>query len=262
MPWVRFNGTKGYFDMIDLLEDFPEIKLNFNLVPSLLVQIEEYANNNVNDPFITYFLKPASELNPIEKQLILVNFFMANWDAMVKPYSRYWQLLYKRGTKFNLSTDIDDLELSEQDYIDIQVWHNLSWFGFRARKKYPAINELVSKGRNFSEGDKEVIFQIQKEILKQIVPTYKKFKENGQIEITTTPFYHPIIPLLISTENAVKSSPGRAVPEKFEHPEDVVAQLEKAVKFYEQVFGEKPKGIWPSEGSVCPELIPLLRLRD
>ncbi len=258
MPWVRFHCMKSYFDMVDILEEFPESKMTFNLVPSLIEQIEEYTSGNVTDPFLEHFLKPASEMDEYEKKFVLLNFFMANWETMIKPNQRYHQLLHKRGTKYNFSSDINPLKLSNQDYTDIQVWHNLTWFGYRARKKFPEINEFIRRGQNFNEEDKKRIYELQLEIIRLIIPTYKKFMESGNIEVSTTPFYHPILPLLISTENGAKSSPGLLLPRKFEHPEDAKEQLRRAKEYYIEKFGFEPVGLWPSEGSVSPELIPMV----
>ena len=258
MPWVRFHCIKSYFDMIDLLKDVPEARMTFNLVPSLLAQIDDYAAGNATDSFLSHFLKPASELNEYEKKFVLLNFFMANWDTMIKPHQRYYQLLHKRGTKFNFSSEVTPLKLTPQDFTDIQVWHNLTWFGHCARKKFPEINELIKQGQNFSEEDKKRIYNLQLEIIRLVLPTYKSALERGAIEISTSPFYHPIMPLLISTENGAKSSPGRPMPRKFEHPEDAKEQLLLSKAFYISKFGREPEGIWPSEGSVSPEVVHLL----
>jgi len=259
MPWVRFHCIKSYFDMVDLLEEYPEARMTFNLVPSLIAQIEEYASGEATDTFLEHFLKPASEMDEYEKKFVLLNFFMANWETMIKPHHRYYQLLHKRGTKYNFSSDINPLKLTNQDYTDIQVWHNLTWFGYRARKRYPEIDEFIKRGQNFSEEDKKRIYELQLEIVRQVIPTYKKHMATGNIEISTTPFYHPIIPLIISTENGGKSSPGRPLPRRFEHPEDAREQLVRAKEFYIEKFGIEPAGLWPSEGSVSPEMIPTVQ---
>ena len=258
MPWVRFHCIKSYFDMIDLLNEIPEARMTFNLVPSLISQIHDYAGGNVKDPFYEHFIKPATELNEHEKKFILLNFFMANWDTMIKPYPRYNQLLHKRGTKFNFSSDVASLKLTNQDYTDIQVWHNLTWFGYRAKKRFPEIKELIKRGQNFNEEDKKLIYNIQLEIIRLVLPEYKNALQNGNIELWTSPFYHPILPLLISTENGAKSSPGRLLPRKFEHPEDARQQLILAKSLFASVFDSEPAGIWPSEGSVSPEVIEML----
>ena len=260
MPWVRLHACKSYFDMVDVLEEFPDARLTFNLVPSLLVQIEDCGTGSATDPFLAHFLKPADSLTEPERRFLLQNFFMANWNSVIRRHGRYWQLLYKRGTNYTPGSDIEELKFTTRDYRDLQMWHNLAWFGFRARRKFPEIAELIAKGQHFTEEDKQTILALQVEIAHQVIPLYREARERGQIEITTSPFYHPIIPLVMSTANATRANPECTVPaERFEHPDDVRVQLEKALSLHRSVFGELPEGLWPPEGAVCPEMIPMIR---
>ncbi len=260
MPWVRLHACKSYFDMVDLLGDFPDVRLTFNLVPSLLVQLQDYAAGSVEDPFLAHFLKPADSLTELERRFLLQNFFMANWNSVIRRHGRYWQLLYKRGTNYTAGSNIEELKFTTEDYRDLQVWHNLAWFGFRARRKYPQIAELIARGQHFTEADKKTILALQTEIAGRVIPLYREARERGQIEITTSPFYHPIMPLVMSTDNAARACADCPAPgERFEHPEDVRTQIEKAVGLHRSVFGESPDGLWPPEGAVCPEMIPLIR---
>jgi alpha-amylase/alpha-mannosidase (GH57 family) len=259
MPWVRLHACKGYFDMIDVLEDFPDVRLTFNLVPSLLVQLEDVAAGKAEDPFLTHFLKPADSLTGPERRFLLQNFFMANWNNVIRRHGRYWQLLYKRGTNYTARSNLDELKFTTSDYRDLQVWHNLAWFGFRARRKYPEIAELIAKGQHFSEEDKQTVLSLQTAIAGRIVPLYREARDREQIEITTSPFYHPIMPLVISSDNATRSCPETPpLGQRFAHAEDVRAQLSDAVDLHRRLFGRRPDGLWPPEGAVCREMIPLL----
>ncbi len=259
MPWVRFHSIKAYYDMVSILEDYPKIKMNFNLVPSLLVQIQDYANDRAKDHYWDLSLKPAKNLTADEKNFLLLNFFMANWDTMIKPYPRYWELLQKRGTKVS-EGDIAAAckKFNNIDFSDLQVWFNLTWFGFRARQKYPVLQELINRGRDFTDADKKTVLDTQISIIKELIPCYKQAQKEGRIEITTTPFYHPIMPLLYNTDFARRSMPWAVLPQPFAHSEDVNAQLKLAVSLYKKTFGKNPRGLWPSEGSVCPEIMPLI----
>ncbi len=261
LPWVRMNGIKGYFDMVSLLEDFPNIHQTFNLVPSLLAQLREYAEGRASDIFLDHTLKPASELSPREKGFILTGFFMANWGTMIQPYKRYWDLLRKRGMKSPKDDELDYLikGFSAQEYLDLQVWFNLTWFGYRAIKKKEGLKELKEKGRLFTEEEKRYVIAMQAEIIEEIIPLYKQLEERGQIELTTSPFYHPILPLLYDTDCAKQCMPGAILPERFHHSEDAEAQINRAIELHKELFGKKPAGLWPSEGSVSPELIPILK---
>lgn len=262
MPWVRFHSIKAYYDMISILEDFPQIRMNFNLVPSLLVQIQDYISGQAKDSYWDLSLKPAKGLSLADKNFILLNFFMANWETMIKPYPRYWDLLQKRGTKVSEENIANASEkYSTQDFTDLQVWFNLTWFGYRARKKYPQLQKLITKGGSFTDLEKKEVLDTQIAIIKELLPCYREAQKEGRIEITTTPFYHPIMPLLYDTDFARRSMPGVVLPQRFAHPEDVSAQLKLAVSLYKKIFGKNPRGLWPSEGSVCPELIPLIAER-
>ena len=260
LPWVRLHSLKGYYDMISLLEDFPSIRQTFNLVPSLLRQLNDYARDDARDIFLHHTQKEAEELSPEEKKFILLNFFMCHWETMVKPYPGYWALLQKRGHRVP-EYRLDDLlhHFTPQDFRDLQVWFNLTWTGHRAREKKESIRTLLKKGRSFSESDKKELLKVQSEMLKEVIPLYHSAQSRGQVEITTSPFYHPILPILIDSTHASRAMPQASLPTPFSYPEDAEAQVQKAVAFYRDLFGQDPLGMWPSEGSVSPELVPIIR---
>jgi len=259
MPWVRLHAIKAYYDMAAILEEYPKMRYNVNIVPSLILQIKDYAEGKFKDVFWDLSVKPAKDLTLDDKKFLLWNFFMANWETMIKPNPRFWELLMKRGTKVT-EEDIEILseKFTERDYRDLQVLFNLSWFGFMARKNFPQVAEMINKGKNFSEEDKKIVLNTQIDLIRKLLPLYKKLQENGQIEITTTPCFHPIMPLVYCTDFAKRCMPWVALPNKFSQPEDVQAHIEMAVQIYKDAFGVKPRGMWPSEGSVCPEIMPII----
>jgi alpha-amylase/alpha-mannosidase (GH57 family) len=257
MPWVRLHATKGYLDMVWLAEQFPALRCTFNLTPVLLKQIRELAGGEVGDLWHELAATPAEALTSIQKCNLLEHFFKANWEHMLKPYPRYRALLQKRGVG-RVRLDRAAASFSEQDCRDLQVWFNLAWFGYAAERLYPDIAELKRKDHNFTEQDKQTVLEHQRDALQRVLGFYKTLADAGQIELSTTPFYHPILPLVYNTEFARRCMPGRKLPAAFSHPEDVRAQLTLARDFHAQVFGKPPRGVWPSEGSVCPELIPVL----
>jgi alpha-amylase/alpha-mannosidase (GH57 family) len=259
LPWVRLHATKGYFDMAVLLEEYPEVNVTVNLTPVLLLQLQEQAQGTVSDAFWVHAARPAADLTEDERRFILRHFFSANWDTMVRPHDRYYGLLIQRGIHLR----DDELpaiarRFSVQDLLDLQVWHNLTWFGHRAVARFPAVRDLIAKGRQFTESDKQTVLATQREVLGQLIPLYRQLQERGQVELSTTPFYHPILPLLIDTDSARRARPDSALPQRFTHPEDAETQLRAALDFHESLFGRRPVGLWPSEGSVCPELVPIL----
>jgi alpha-amylase/alpha-mannosidase (GH57 family) len=261
MPWVRLHATKGYLDMIWLVEQVPEFRCTFNLTPVLVRQIQQLANGEVRDLWHELAATPAEALTPAQKTDLLEHFFKANPENMVKPYPRYRGLLQKRGGGKVVRAALERVaaNFSVPECRDLQVWFNLTWFGYAAESLYPEIAELKRKGRDFTEADKQVVFDRQRDVLQTVLSRYRNAAERGQIEISTTPFYHPILPLVYNTDFAQRCMPGRELPPKFAHPEDAQAQLARARDLHAEVFGQLPHGIWPSEGSVCPELIPILQ---
>ncbi len=259
MPWVRLHATKAYFDMAWLLERFPSVRMTFNFTPSLLVQLQEFAGGATRDVFLDHARRPAAELTEAERAFVVRHFFAANWATMVRPFPRYHELLVKRGTTLR-AEDLPRLvrQFSSQDLLDLQVWHNLAWFGYGPVADYPRLDELRRKQRRFTEEEKVEVLAIQREVVASVIPRYRRLAEAGHIELTTSPFYHPILPLLIDTDFARRARPDLPLPKKFQAPEDAETQITEAVAVHTATFGSPPAGLWPSEGSVCPELLPMV----
>lgn len=260
MPWVRMHAVKGYLDMIDLMARFPKVKANFNFTPVLVKQIEEFVTGEVSDLWEQWSRQPADQLDDSQKRGLLENFFKINWDTLIKPRPRYWELLQKRGQNWDLARINDVLKIyTEQDYRDLQTWYNLAWCGFSAESRFPKLTELKKKGGNFTEAEKNTVLDIHQSILKLILPLYREAVQRGQVEITTTPFFHPIMPLVYDTNLARRCMPHAQLPPQFTAPDDVRAHLRLAQEQHERVFSKKARGLWPSEGSIAPELIPLFQ---
>jgi alpha-amylase/alpha-mannosidase (GH57 family) len=256
LPWVRLHGVKDYLDTLKLVEEFPSIKQTFNVVPSLIEQLNDYIENGARDRHLELTLKSPSELSHEERVFIVEYFFLANWDTMVKPYPRYYELLLKRGMRYT----VNELErivryFSDQDLMDLQLLFNLVWIDPMFRDSDPFLKDLVEKGRDYTDDDKQQLVIRQFEILKKIIPEYRMLSSSGQIEISISPFYHPILPLLWDTDSARIAMPGIKLPKKrFSHPEDAIHQIRSGIAFCEKTFGFRPRGMWPSEGSVSEDV--------
>jgi alpha-amylase/alpha-mannosidase (GH57 family) len=259
MPWVRLHATKAYYDMAFILERFPHAHSTFNFTPSLLLQLEEFSTGRVRDLFLEYAQRRASELTPAEKAFLIRHFFSANWATMVRPFPRYHELLVKRGADVH-GHDLDRIArgFSTQELLDLQVWHNLAWFGYGSLQHFPRLAALRAKNRGFTEDEKQEVLSLQQEAIRRIVPMYRALQERGQVELTTTPFYHPILPLIIDTDFTRRARPDLPLPARFQAPADAAAQIQRAVEYHSRTFGCPPVGLWPSEGSVCPEMLPIL----
>ncbi len=260
MPWVRLHAIKDYLDMAQILEGFPDLHQTFNVVPSLLEQLEDLLDpGSRKDNAFELTLKKSADLTENDKTFLLKNFFMANWETMIRPFPRYSDLLAKRGKHFSAEEIPRALKrFTKQDYADLQVLFNLAWFDPSYREKDARLKELTKKGKYYSEEDKKLILDKQLEIVAKIIPAYKKMQDDGKIEVSVSPFYHPILPLLCNSDIAKVSYPEIRLPKTvFRHPEDARFQIGSAVKYYTERFGRPPRGMWPSEGSVSEEVADL-----
>jgi alpha-amylase/alpha-mannosidase (GH57 family) len=250
LPWVRLHALKDYYGMVALLREFPEVRVTFNLVPSLLVQLEAFAADRARDRYLELSLKPADELSDADTAFIVANFFHAQRQRMIEAYPRYNELLERRSASAKFSAD---------DLRDLQVWHKLVWMDPSYLSTDGRILGLLSKGRRFTEDDKALLRTVELELLNRVIPEYRDAAARGQVEISTSPFYHPILPLLCDTDVYLRTHPGTNMPRRpFQHPDDAEEQLARAVACHERLFGHRPVGLWPSEGSVSDAMVPLV----
>ncbi len=259
LPWTYLHGIKDYFDMPAIVEDTPGAKAVFNLVPSLIEQLLDYASGSAVDPFLERGKAAPAELNQNDRIFLLENFFSANRQHMIEPSRRYLELLYMAGEGKPGSAAERVGHFSEQDLLDLQVWFFLAWTGEAARRRYPAFTDLIAKGENFTAADKELLFATQLEVLQAIIPLYRRLHDEGRIELSVSPYYHPILPLLCDIRSAQTAMPRVALPVSgFRHPEDARAQVSRGISYFQEIFGFIPTGMWPSEGSVCNEVLSII----
>lgn len=254
MPWVRLHAVKDYYAMAELLNKFKKIKLNFNLVPVLLDSLIDYGENGIHDLHSRITVKSVEELSPDDKEFILNNFFDAGYQTMIFPNEEYNRLYQKRISKSECSLDI----FSDQEYSDLMALFNLAWFDPDLKNKYTALKKLIKKGKNYTLEDRQNIIEIQREIIRKIIPTYKKLLSKNRIEITTSPYYHPILPILLDI-NGIKKSFSEDLPVDLKMGLDAKVQTELAIKRIEELFGKRPKGIWPSEHCVSPKMLDMFK---
>jgi alpha-amylase/alpha-mannosidase (GH57 family) len=260
LPWVRLHALKDYFGMVVLLKEYPSVKVTFNLVPSLLVQLEAFAAGRARDRFLELSLKPAAELHDADIEFILDNFFHAQRDRMIDVFPRYTELLARRGggTPTEADKRAAARRFSVDDLRDLQVWHKLAWIDPIYLRSDARVRGLVEKGSRFTEADKAVLAEVERELLNRVIPEYRDASARGQIEISTSPFYHPILPLLCDSDVYLRTHPDAVMlRERFARPEDARDQLERAAACHERLFGRRPKGLWPSEGAVSDAIVPL-----
>jgi alpha-amylase/alpha-mannosidase (GH57 family) len=245
LPWTRLHALKDYAGMVQILDEFPKIHQTFNLVPSMLVQIEEYAAGTASDPFLDCAVLPAEHLTESQRSFVMRYLFQANVGHMIYRYPRYREL-YERHDR-----------LSVGDLRDLQVLSQLVWFDEDVLARDPELIELVRKGRDYSLEDQAVMARKEIESLGRVLPVYREFAARKQIEISATSFYHPILPLICDSDIAAVSHPGVTLPRRFSYPGDAREQLCRTRSYMREKLGVAPVGLWPSEGSVSDEALAL-----
>src|SRR5690242_5885371 len=253
LPWTRLHALKDYWGMVKVLEEFPGIHATFNVVPALGSQLEEYAGGNFSEPWFDLAFKDGDKLTLEDKTEILVRAFQLNHERLMSRWPRFVEL-------FELSRPTTgsrpEITFTPRDWRDLQILSQLAWMDEEWLARDSVISQLASKGKNFTKADKAALKEKQLEFLKLVLPIYRDAAVLGQIELSTTPFYHPILPLLCDSDVARVANPATPLPRRpFRRPEDAREQLRRAREFHERVFGVPPVGLWPSEGSVSDQAL-------
>src|SRR5208282_4085396 len=223
MPWVRLHSMKDYYGMVAILRDFPSVHATFNMVPSVVLQIEDYAHGTAREAAYDLAFMSASDMNAADRESLLTSAFQINYDNLLKRYPRFREL-WERAQKFGLTMAAK--VFTPQDILDLQVLSQVAWFDEIFLAGDPEVVRLVKKERGYSESDKAIVRKKKLELFNVTLEEYREAAERGQIEVSTSPFYHPILPLLCDTAIAQESHPGVKLPRhRFRHPEDARDQL-------------------------------------
>lgn len=249
LPWVRFHATHSYFDMAWMLLRHPEVRVTVNFVPSLLDQLEAIAAGNAKERFQELIRRNADDLDEAERRFVVDHFFMVNHSRAIEPSPRYGQLLHQARSGGTFSAD---------EIRDLQVLFPLAWIGFGARQDEPVLQELIEKGGGYTEADKAAFLEVQQSVVQRVLPMWRRLGERDQVEFSTTPYFHPILPLLCDSASARRAMPGATHPPRFAWPQDARWQVRTAIARHREMFGSPPVGMWPAEGAVSPEAFELL----
>jgi alpha-amylase/alpha-mannosidase (GH57 family) len=253
LPWTRLHALKDYWGMVAMLKDFPQFHATFNVVPSLGIQLEEYASGKFDEPWFALASKATEQLTREDKAEILARAFQLNHDHLMSRWPRFVELHEWAQPAGGAQAQVS---FTVRDWRDVQVLSQLAWMEESWLEKDPVICYLASKGKEFTENDKAALKAKQLELLGLVLPLYREAAQTGQVELSTTPFSHPILPLICDSDIARVASPGTPLPRRaYRHPEDAREQLRRAREYHERVFGTKPAGLWPSEGSVSDQTL-------
>ncbi|OAQ20116.1 glycoside hydrolase family 57 protein [Thermosulfurimonas dismutans] len=246
LPWTYLHAVKDYYEMPWHIIRFEKIKANFNLVPVLLEQIEDYASGKARCLLLETLEKPPGELTEEDIRFLSVLIKLLPFERMVKPYPRLVTLFEKIS------------KLSREDLRDLQVLYLLSWCGRALREKSPLVRELLLKGEGFEEAEKLSLIEETRAFLKTIIPFYRELSSEKRISLSTTPYYHPLLPILIDPQASKEADPEVMLPRITPFGETARIHVEAAVKKHTETLGEVPRFVWPAEGALSEAALDLL----
>jgi alpha-amylase/alpha-mannosidase (GH57 family) len=229
LPWVRLHATRDYLGMAKIAAQH-DVRVTFNLVPSLVEQVLAFADGT-SDRF-----EEAARHCPAPTPEALRVAFEAHPEHQIDPWPRYAELRARAP------------QLSAAELRDALVWQQLTWFPEEERERVSKVRHL---GRHFSDAETEHVFAEARKIAARVVPVHRQLQREGRIEVTTSPYFHPILPLLVDSDQCGEPRP---LPPRFAWPDDADTQLRMAVEAHQGWFGAAPAGMWPSEGAVSPEV--------
>ena len=253
MPWVRLHAVKDYLDMALWVKKF-DIKLNFNYVPVLLDALIDY-ENGAHDIHSRLTITPVENLKQEDKIFILNNFFDANYQTMIlqnDEYHRLYKIIQTSGTE-------DVSVLTNQEYSDLMALFNLAWIDPSFKSTNPVLKKLVKKGYDYTLEDRIQIIDIQRSIIAKIIPTLKRLVKSNKIEVTTSPYYHPILPILLDYKAIRKNYHAEDELVDLNTESDAELQTKYALDRIEEIIGKRPQGIWVSEQCISKKTIELFK---
>lgn len=260
LPWTYLHAMKDYTDMAAHLEAEPEAHAVVNFAPILLEQIDDYAHqiagyfqtgHEIGDPLLSALATAVLPVNESDRIGLMKDCLRANQERLIERFSAFNRL----ANMARWITEHADsaIYLNDQFLVDLLMWYHLAWLGETLRREDPRVKELEHKGSCYSFRDRRLLIEIIGEQLNGIIGRYRRLSETGQVELSMTPYAHPIVPLMLDMNSAREALPGAPLPEQKQYPggeERVHWHIEHGRKTFQRYFGMTPTGCWPSEGSI------------
>jgi alpha-amylase/alpha-mannosidase (GH57 family) len=262
LPWVYLHAIKDYTDMAWHIEHHPGMRAVINWVPVLLDQLEDYADQfasgNLRDPLLRLLARDhVAPLTEDERALVLERCLRVNNSRMIEPYPVY-QHLHELFRTLEAQGGQALRYLSDHFFYDVLIWYHLAWTGETVRRESEVVPRLMAIGQHFEQYHRHELFRLIGDLVRGVVGRYARLAEAGRIELSTTPHYHPLAPLLLDFQSAREAEPKAQLPEAPNYPggrERVMVQFQSALESHARRFGAVPRGVWPAEGSVSAGLL-------
>ncbi|WP_273151780.1 glycoside hydrolase family 57 protein [Methylophaga thiooxydans] len=268
LPWTYLHAIKDYVDMAWHLENVPGAKAVVNFAPTLLEQLADYdeqlkgrfkGTGRLKDPLLIALDSPVQPVHVEERKTLIMACLRANDEKLIQPFPHFSRLV--EMARWSLEEPERLNYLNDQFMIDILVWYHLVWMAESVRRGDVRIQALMKKGRLFNFHDRRQLMIVIGELLHDLIPRYRRLAETGRVELSVTPYAHPIVPLLLDINSTHEAMPGAALPEITNYPggeERAHWHMEEGLRVFESFFGFRPKGCWPSEGAVSEATLKLI----
>lgn len=268
LPWTYLHTIKDYVDMVAHLENNEQARAVVNFAPILLEQITDYAQQledylhhgkALRDPLLAALADPVLYLDPDARLRLIKNCLRANRERLIARFEVFDTLAEMAETAIKEPAKL--AYYSEQYFIDILVWYHLAWMAETVRLTDSRIQTLMKQATHFSIHDRRSLIEVIHELIAGVIGRYKSLAEAGRIELSMTPYAHPILPLLIDLQSAQQAMPEMELPLSPAYPGGLERSrwhIEKGLAVFKDTFGFMPGGCWPSEGSISAETIELI----
>lgn len=265
LPWTYLHALKDYADMAAHLEAAPALRCVVNFVPTLVEQLDDYATQfaggELRDPLLACLLEPdLAALDNATRRQLVEQCFKLNHPTMLEPFPAY-RRLYTLWKTVEESGEAGISYLSGQYLADLVMWYHLAWTGETVRRARPELLAWMERGEGYGVEDRRALFDLYGGILSGLLPRYRHLAERGQIELSTTPHSHPILPLLLDFQAARDARPDLPLPDSVAYPggeERATQHVQAAIATHRAHFGIPPAGFWPAEGGVSEAALHVL----
>jgi alpha-amylase/alpha-mannosidase (GH57 family) len=270
LPWVYLHAIKDYSDMVSHLERYPAMRAVVNFAPVLLEQLDDYAQQLQNflkqgTPLQDRLLNLLAGIEPIPadvegREALLAECQRCYAPRMIEPYKPFASLLKWTNKADPASCSVPLNYLGEQYFIDVLMWYHLVWLGYSERQ-HALVQELMAQKNQFSLIQRRELLKLIQTCIQGLIPRYKALADRGQVELSMTPYMHPIVPLLNHFNNLRDALPDAPLPEATHYPIGTDRSrwhLQQGLEVFDKYFGRRPQGVWLSEGGVSEDTLTLL----
>jgi len=266
-PWTYLHAIKDYVDMAGHLESVPGARAVVNFSPILIEQLQDYARqtraavddgDSITDPLLDALRVLPGRDARAARRMLVERCLRSNRKRLIERFPGYRRLVDLAAV---IRRDPDAIEYLDDAFLaDLLVWYHLAWIGETERRANSWLQMLADKRHGYTAGDRRLLLAYLAGLLGALIERYRALAADRRVELSITPYAHPMLPLLIDWGVARESEPDAPLPSGVYRDGEIRARrhLERAVEVFERAFGARPRGCWPSEGGLSTATVGLL----